>query len=71
MIRIGGHEFPDHGPCHCGIHWTTIRNTTLGQVGQPGIAHVGNLTRYEYDQIAAERAAEDARIAAAMDEATR
>lgn len=69
MIRVGGHEFPDFGPCHCGLHWVTIRNTVRADVGTDGIAHAGKLTAWEYTQIEAARAGEDARIAAAMEEA--
>ena len=71
MTSVAGHSFPNFGPCHCGLHWPTIRNVTPADVHKPGIAHTGNLSQFEYEQIAAERAAEDARIEAAMGEAMR
>lgn len=66
MRFIAGHSFPEFGACACGIHWTTIRNATAADAHQTGIAHSGLLSTYELDQIIAERAAEDGRIALAM-----
>jgi hypothetical protein len=66
-MTVAGHEFPDFGPCSCGVHWTTIRNVERADIGKLGIAH-GEiiLTEYGYGQILAKRQAEDERIALAM-----
>lgn len=64
--HIAGHQFPEFGPCSCGIHWVTIRNATEGDLNQPGIAHTGNLTQHELSSIVEERDREDNRIAGAM-----
>jgi hypothetical protein len=61
---IAGHDFPDFGPCVCGVRWT-IRNARHQDVGTTGIAHSGALTLHEYLQIETARLAEDARIASA------
>ena len=70
-MTIAGHDFPNHGPCTCGIRWLDIRNTRQTEVQQPNIAHTGNLTAHEYEQIEVARGAEDARIEAAMMEVGR
>jgi hypothetical protein len=49
----------------CHARWINIRNATLADLDKPHFAHVGNLTRDEIREIAAERGAEDARIAQA------
>lgn len=49
----------------CGRRWIDIRNTTLADLDKPHIAHIGNATRNEIDQIMAEAARENARIAEA------
>jgi hypothetical protein len=53
---IAGHDF-GHGRCSCGrrladIAWAAVE-PSAACVGQPGIAHVGNLTTTERDQIVA------------------
>jgi hypothetical protein len=53
------------------MRWTTIRNTEHNAIGQPGIAHTGNLNGFEYLQIEAARAGEDWRIMIAMEEVLR
>jgi hypothetical protein len=70
-MTIAGHNFPAFGPCPCGIHGVTIRNAQRDDVHRPGIAHAGNLTLFEYEQIAAARLAEDLLIAAAMEDLSR
>lgn len=64
---IAGHTFPEHGPCECGIRWTTIRNATIQDLDKTGIAHTGKLNMHEVLQIQTRRLAEDARIAEAME----
>lgn len=55
---IAGHVFTD-GPtgrvCICGKRWADLLTAREDAIGQSGWAHVGALSRPEYDQIVAER----------------
>ena len=73
MSTIAGHYFTDSphgricvavlsGGAVCHRRWLDIRNATSADIGKPHIAHIGNLTTTEAEQIAAERDREDIRI---------
>jgi hypothetical protein len=54
QYSAAGHIFTDgiHGLCcACGRKWVDIQGTEESDIGQPDIAHYGNLTRSEYDSI--------------------
>lgn len=74
-MTIAGHDFdPITNRCTlmrsdgnlCNMHWHTIRNVTEADVGQMGIAHSQDLRTNEYQQIVAQRDAEDAALERAM-----
>lgn len=69
MALIAGHAFI-WGSCSCGRRWTDIRNCSEDDLDKMDIAHSGRLTPSELNAIVKERAAEDARIEAAMGSVT-
>ena len=46
-----GHTFDLLGRCTCGRRESDLYGVTRADIGQPNIAHVGNLTETEYLQI--------------------
>ena len=55
----------------CGRRWTDIMNCDESCLGQTGWAHTGTLRDYELEEIRRERAAREARIQSAIDDAMR
>ena len=57
--RIAGHLFIETpgvgGVCACGRTWIDIAGTTSEDLNKDGIAHYGNLTTIEYQEIVVER----------------
>lgn len=47
-MTTAGHTFDDGGKCSCGITRPQLRGVTRNAIGNPGWAHVGNLTENEY-----------------------
>lgn len=60
---IAGHTFDLNGRCTCGRTWAQIAGTTLEDVGQKHIAHVGELNTKEAEEIAEKRERDWATIA--------
>lgn len=55
-LMIAGHVFPLFDErCTCGMRLPDLTGTTRDDIGKPNIAHVGQLTGFEYDQIEAYR----------------
>jgi len=66
---IAGHTFAEthigRACTECWRRWVDIRNVTLADIGKPNIAHSGDATSYQIEQIMREAAAENERIAGA------
>lgn len=71
MTTIAGHSFVEtfggRACSNCGRSWTAIAGSTEDDIGALGIAHVGKLSKEEFDEIVAERS----RIWAAVGEVAR
>ena len=71
MTTIAGHSFVEtfggRACSSCGRSWIAIAGSTEDDIGALGIAHVGKLSKEEFDEIVAERS----RIWAAVGEVAR
>jgi hypothetical protein len=64
--NVAGHAFVN-GQCSCGRRWLDIQWYTKADVGQPGIAHMGNLNGPEAEQIEVTKREQDARFGLGVD----